>query len=110
MRPDSPRWNGSCFGGEARALTIFLCRHSRRIFPGAPPARQVSIWTGDPLRTFHRLAHSLAGAGATFGHPEVSDLARGLERLLKAALGEGAPLREDEVDGLLARLREIAAA
>ena len=93
----------------------------RRYFAGRLPDRLAEVeqarddardagWTGDPLRTFHRLAHSLAGAGATFGHPEVSDLARGLERLLKAALGEGAPLREDEVDGLLARLREIAAA
>jgi HPt (histidine-containing phosphotransfer) domain-containing protein len=93
----------------------------RRYFAGRLPDRLAEVerarddardagWTGDPLRTFHRLAHSLAGAGATFGYPEVSDLARGLERLLKAALGEGAPLREDEVDGLLARLREIAAA
>jgi HPt (histidine-containing phosphotransfer) domain-containing protein len=65
---------------------------------------------GEPLRTFHRLAHSLAGAGATFGYPEVSDLAGRLERLLKKALGGGAPptdADDEEVEDLLVRLRSM---
>jgi HPt (histidine-containing phosphotransfer) domain-containing protein len=64
-------------------------------------------WTGEPFRTFHRLAHSLTGAGATFGFPEVTAAARELEGLLKGAL-DGAPLPEDEVEGLLSRLRDLA--
>jgi HPt (histidine-containing phosphotransfer) domain-containing protein len=50
-------------------------------------AAQETGFTGEPLRTFHRLVHSLAGAGGTFGYPEVSETARGLERLLKSFLG-----------------------
>jgi len=65
-------------------------------------------WGNEPLRTFHRLAHSLAGAGATFGFPEVSAVSRRLESLLKAALGSGAPIDEHEVEDLLTRLRELA--
>jgi HPt (histidine-containing phosphotransfer) domain-containing protein len=90
----------------------------RRYFAGRLPDRLAEVeqardaardagWTGDPFRTFHRLVHSLAGAGATFGHPEVSELARGLERLLKASLASGAPPGEEAVDGFLRRLREV---
>jgi HPt (histidine-containing phosphotransfer) domain-containing protein len=67
-------------------------------------------WTGEPLKTFHRLAHSLAGAGATFGFPAVSEAARGLERLLKEMLAEsteGTPpyaARIEEVERALAAL------
>jgi HPt (histidine-containing phosphotransfer) domain-containing protein len=64
-------------------------------------------WTGEPLRTFHRLAHSLAGAGATFGYPEVTAISHRLESLLKGALAGGAPPAEAEVDGLLRQLREL---
>jgi HPt (histidine-containing phosphotransfer) domain-containing protein len=94
-------------------------------FAGRLPARIAEVeaardavrsagWTGEPLRTFHRLAHSLAGAGATFGFPEVSDLAGRLERRLKALLAGGPPPTDAaladvaciaEVDGLLAELR-----
>ncbi|HEY0514737.1 MAG TPA: Hpt domain-containing protein [Thermoanaerobaculia bacterium] len=70
-------------------------------------AARAAGWTGEPLRTFHRLAHSLAGAGATFGHPEVSELARGLERLLKAALATGQPPEESAVNGSLRGLRDL---
>ena len=65
-------------------------------------------WRDEPLRTFHRLAHSLAGAGATFGFPEVSAVSRQLEDLLKGALGAGAPLEENAVEELLGRLRDLA--
>jgi periplasmic divalent cation tolerance protein len=70
-------------------------------------AAQEAGFTGEPLRTFHRLVHSLAGAGGTFGFPEVSETARGLERLLKTGLG-GAPVSELEIEDYLLRLRAIA--
>ncbi|HEV7509781.1 MAG TPA: diguanylate cyclase [Thermoanaerobaculia bacterium] len=95
----------------------------RQYFAGRLPARIFEVeeardaaraagWSGEPLRTFHRLAHSLAGAGATFGFPEVTTLARRLESLLKTALAEGAPSGEvasREVDRLLDRLSPFAA-
>jgi diguanylate cyclase (GGDEF)-like protein len=91
----------------------------RRYFAYRLPARISEIeaardaardagWGMEPLRTFHRLAHSLSGAGATFGFPEVSALARRLESRLKAALGSGAPLDDAEVADLLGRLRDLA--
>ena len=91
----------------------------RRYFAGRLPARLAEVevardaardagWTGEPLRTFHRLAHSLAGVGATFGFPEITTAARRLESLLKAALATAEPPAAAEVDALLGRLREIA--
>jgi HPt (histidine-containing phosphotransfer) domain-containing protein len=85
----------------------------RRYFAGRLPARIAEIeaalaaaraagWTGDPLRTAHRLAHSLKGAGTTFGFPEVSELARRLEEVLAGAVGEE---EEREIEEILARLR-----
>lgn len=68
-------------------------------------------FAGEPLRTFHRLVHSLAGAGGTFGFPEVSEVSRGLERLLKTCLGSEVPLSASEIgeiEGFLTRLRAIA--
>jgi len=92
----------------------------RRYFAQRLPVRLAEIedacraareagWTGEPLKTFHRLAHSLAGAGTTFGFPAVSEAARGLERLLKEMLAEstgGTPdaARIEEVERALAAL------
>lgn len=45
-----------------------------------------SGWQEEEVRKLHRLAHSLTGAGATFGFPEVSRTARALERFLKTVL------------------------
>ena len=94
----------------------------REYFAGRLPERLAEIeeacraareagFTGEPLRTFHRLVHSLAGAGGTFGFPEVSEVSRGLEHLLKPLLGEGTPPGEaqiGEIGDFLARLRAIA--
>jgi HPt (histidine-containing phosphotransfer) domain-containing protein len=94
----------------------------RRYFAGRLPARVAEVeaardaardagWAPEPLRTLHRTAHSLAGAGATFGFPEVTELARRLEALLAPALDRGEPPGEAarrEVDDLLAGLRRIA--
>ena len=93
----------------------------RRYFAGRLPQRLGELeeacreareagWRATPLRTFHRLAHSLAGAGAIFGFPAVSDLARRLELHLKPVLENGAPVNEAEVAALLAELRRTIGA
>jgi HPt (histidine-containing phosphotransfer) domain-containing protein len=65
---------------------------------------------GEPLRTLHRLAHSLAGAGATFGFPAVTAAARQLEKALQpAAQGTAPPPAEAGVEELLSGLRRAAA-
>lgn len=91
----------------------------RRYFAHRLPARVSEIetardaardagWGNEPLRTFHRLAHSLAGTAATFGFPEVSAVSRQLESLLQSALDGGSPPETAEVEGLLSRLRDLA--
>jgi len=97
----------------------------KRYFAGRLPARLAEIdasyraagdagWTGEPLRTFHRLVHSLAGAGATFGFPEIGDFARRLEHRLAALLRSGDAPPEDpeilEIENLLAQLLESSTA
>lgn len=60
---------------------------------------------------FHRLVHSLSGAGTTFGYPAVTAVARRMERLLQPLVrGKAAPSAagERELDGLLAELRQVA--
>src|SRR5688572_7085178 len=64
-----------------------------------------SGWETGRVRTLHRLAHSLTGAGSTFGFPEVSRTARVLERFLKAVLDGSRPFGE-EAAGQLERLLE----
>ncbi len=91
----------------------------RRYFAGRLPDRlteieeagaaaQESGWTAEPVRQFHRLAHSLVGAGATFGFPDVTLHARSLERLLKAHLAGGPAPAAGEVAEILGRLRAAA--
>jgi diguanylate cyclase (GGDEF)-like protein len=66
-------------------------------------------WPEEAARTFHRLAHSLTGAGATFGFPAVTEAARLLEQSLKpVAQGTAPPPDDDTVAGLLAGLRRSA--
>jgi len=85
----------------------------RRYFADRLPARLAEIeaalaaaraagWTGEPLRTAHRLAHSLKGAGETFGFPEVSAAARELERVLEGEISEV------EIEEAMGRLRATA--
>lgn len=97
-------------------------RELKRYFAGRLPERIAGLaaardaarsagWAGEPLRDFHRLAHSLAGTAATFGFPEAAGLARRIEDLLDAAREAGAPPGDAallEIDDLLARLRELA--
>jgi chemotaxis protein histidine kinase CheA len=54
-------------------------------------AVRAAAWSADSLRLLHRLAHSLAGTGSTFGFPDVSTTARDLEHLLETALAGAAP-------------------
>jgi chemotaxis protein histidine kinase CheA len=73
--------------------------------------RQVreAAWGEDALKTFHRLAHSLAGAGATFGFAAVSETGRALEQRLKAVLHKSEPpLDPATVESLLDALRRAA--
>ena len=88
----------------------------RRYFAGRLPERLTEVeaagtaaheagWSAEPLRHFHRLAHSLVGAGATFGFPDVTEHARRLERLLKARLDGGPPPPVSEISEILGRLR-----
>ncbi len=66
-------------------------------------------WAGEAPRRLHRLAHSLAGAGGTFGFPAVTVAARRLEKTLQPALEGTAPSpAETSVEELLAGLRRAA--
>jgi len=73
-------------------------------------------WSGvdaEALRRFHRLVHSLAGSGATFGYPEVSRAARELERFVEPVSGRGEAPGDpagfvERVEALLAGLREAS--
>lgn len=71
--------------------------------------RQVleTAWSEPALKDFHRFAHSLCGAGATFGFPSLSAAARTLEQRLRSVVrGQEPPLAADVVEGLLATLRQ----
>jgi HPt (histidine-containing phosphotransfer) domain-containing protein len=73
--------------------------------------RQVreTAWSEEPVKTFHRLVHSLAGAGTTFGFAAVTEAARALEIRLKAVVRGLEPHPDDAtVEGLLEGLRAAA--
>ncbi|PQV65060.1 diguanylate cyclase (GGDEF) domain-containing protein [Abditibacterium utsteinense] len=62
----------------------------------------------EALKTLHRATHTLAGSGATFGFPAVSDTARRAEIALKALLQSGETPQIDsrgEIEAALADLR-----
>ena len=50
-----------------------------------------------------RIAHGLSGAGGTLGFPAISDAAASVD----AALNEGRPTTDADLEGLVATLREI---
>jgi diguanylate cyclase (GGDEF)-like protein len=64
----------------------------------------------EALETLHRLTHTLAGSGATFGFPAVSAAARRAETVLKSLVNDG-PAREisaiqiEEIEAALLDLR-----
>jgi len=66
-------------------------------------------WSEEAVKTLHRLAHSLAGAGATFGFLTVTEAARDLEKPLKAVVQNAAPHPDETVvEGLLDALHRAA--
>lgn len=70
-----------------------------------------SAWNEEAVRLLYRLAHSLSGAGATFGFPAVSEAARALEhRLQTAAKSRGAAPDATPaiLESLLERLHQAA--
>ena len=69
-----------------------------------------AAWSAPDLKDFHRLVHSLVGAGATFGFPTLTAVSRALERRLSSVLhgAEPAPTAAT-VDELIVRLRQAAA-
>ena len=52
---------------------------------------QESGWNDENAETLERLAHSLAGAGATFGLASISEASRALERAVEALRAGEAP-------------------
>lgn len=65
-------------------------------------------WDATVARTLHRMAHSLAGSGATLGYPEVSRIAGELEEALKACPGDGSLPGGDLRARIAAALGELA--
>ena len=64
----------------------------------------------ETLRPMVMLAHGLAGSGATFGFPQVSDLSRRIETAVKRVRDTQASLDEEikgEIETCLAGLREV---
>lgn len=109
--PSSPEEDGA----ESLALDE---RSIHEYFAGRLPGRlreveegwrqvRETAWNEEAVKTFHRLAHSLAGAGATFGFEAVGEAARALELRLKPAL-QGPPLDDKVVEDLLKELRRAA--
>jgi len=65
----------------------------------------------DAMRDFHRMAHTLAGSGKTFGYPAVSAGAQGIERIIEDALARRAPLAiaaAQKIERFLGHLRRAA--
>lgn len=69
-------------------------------------AAQKGGWDGEALATLRALAHSIAGSGATFGYPTLSQAAAPLEDLVDDVLGVEAPPSDAQRDRL-AQLIEI---
>ena len=53
--------------------------------------RLCSHWDAEELTRLHRMSHSMAGSGGTFGAHEVGRAARTLEQQLKALSATGIP-------------------
>lgn len=70
-------------------------------------------WLGDRsaenLAIFHRVAHNLTGAGATYGFPQLSDVARTLEMEIKALQQAGAPVDEPLLQRYVAAVADAIA-
>jgi len=66
---------------------------------------------GDALKALHRMVHSLAGSGPTFGFAAVGEAARTLEIFLKSILKNGTVPAEahcSQIEGLIEELQAAA--
>ncbi len=64
----------------------------------------------EALASLHRLTHTLAGSGATFGFPAVSSAARRAETVLKSLLQSGAALESEHAQEIEAALEQLRGA
>jgi HPt (histidine-containing phosphotransfer) domain-containing protein len=66
-------------------------------------------WDATGYRTFIRLAHNLAGSGATYGVEPISRAARTLELYAKSLEGDGTPPEGAcaEIQELILKLRGV---
>ncbi len=70
-------------------------------------------WQEDRCFTTYRLIHSLAGSAGTYGYPELGDVARTGELLVKGSLEAKAALsdaQKNELTAVVAKLKTLAAA
>lgn len=96
--------------GSASLRDYFAARLPERLREVDEAWEQVraSGWKEEETRTFHRLVHSLTGAGATFGFPAVTDAARALEQRLKPVAQGETPPEDSVIAELLAGLHRNA--
>jgi diguanylate cyclase (GGDEF)-like protein len=71
--------------------------------------REAGTEKNESLENLHRITHTLAGSGATFGFPAVSDAARRAEKVMKmlVANGPGAPVAVEQVTEIEAALQDL---
>jgi chemotaxis protein histidine kinase CheA len=105
-------------GGDLEAKLAVI----KRDYVAELPARATSLhsawiltqsedWALPSLRELHRLVHSLAGSGATFGFADLSAHAHALELPLKAVLEDPSVDRSalpDLFEALMAALAAVA--
>jgi diguanylate cyclase (GGDEF)-like protein len=63
---------------------------------------------GEAIIVLHRLLHSLAGSGATFGFPELGQQARNIEQMLKMWMNNEVEPDDEELDNLSALLNQLS--
>ncbi|MEW5755718.1 MAG: Hpt domain-containing protein [Pseudomonadota bacterium] len=63
---------------------------------------------GAQARELHRLLHSLAGSGATFGAQELSACARDFEHHLQDCVQQAPPINADEAGRMELHLQQLA--
>ena len=62
------------------------------------------------VESLRLLLHRLAGTGASFGHPDVSNAARAAENIVRKPFDEERPPTRDEVEALRAAIEVLRAA
>lgn len=67
-------------------------------------------WNAPLLQAMLQLAHRLAGSGATYGFPAISESARALEEALKPIAARQTPPSSPEQTEVSARLLELSTA